>query len=53
LREECGLVVLPVNLEKIGLINFEFVGDPVILEVHVFTSTKYEGHPFETEGKLL
>ncbi|EFX75101.1 hypothetical protein DAPPUDRAFT_306869 [Daphnia pulex] len=52
LREECGLVVLPVNLEKIGLINFEFVGDPLILEVHVFTSTKYEGHPFETEEML-
>ena len=52
LREESGLVVLPVNLEKIAVIDFEFMGDPVILEVHLFTSTKYEGHPFETEGKL-
>jgi 8-oxo-dGTP diphosphatase/2-hydroxy-dATP diphosphatase len=50
LREESGLVVLPNNLEKIAVIDFEFTGDPVIMEVHVFTSTKYEGHPHETEG---
>lgn len=50
LREESGIVVSPANLEQVGMIDFEFVGDPVILEVHVFTSAKYEGQHFETEG---
>lgn len=50
LREESGLVVSPANLQQVGMINFEFVGDPIILEVHVFTSAMYEGQHFETEG---
>jgi hypothetical protein len=30
--------------------EFEFAGDPVVLEVHVFDVTQYEGDPVETEG---
>ena len=50
-REECGLEVPPADLKKIGMIDFEFKDDPVILEVHVFTAVNYKGHPVETEGK--
>ncbi|KAI9562934.1 hypothetical protein GHT06_010390 [Daphnia sinensis] len=52
LKEESGLVVSPNNLEQVGIINFEFVGDPIILEVHVFTSAIYDGQPFETEEMI-
>ncbi|XP_052069830.1 oxidized purine nucleoside triphosphate hydrolase-like isoform X2 [Mytilus californianus] len=41
LREECGLV--SNILEKIGLLKFEFVGDPQLLEVHVFTTEQFTG----------
>jgi 8-oxo-dGTP diphosphatase/2-hydroxy-dATP diphosphatase len=37
-------------LTKIGILEFEFVGDPVMFEVHVFDVTQYEGEPVETEG---
>ncbi|XP_062569091.1 oxidized purine nucleoside triphosphate hydrolase-like [Saccostrea cucullata] len=36
------------SLTKIGTIDFEFVGDPQILEVHIFTSTEFEGEPTES-----
>ena len=29
---------------------FEFVGDPQLLEVHVFTGTDYTATPIETNG---
>ena len=41
----------PEALTKFGLIDFEFVGDPVILEVHLFSASTFEGEPVETEGK--
>ena len=34
--EECGLVVEPSHLTEAGHIEFEFKGDPIKLEVHVF-----------------
>ena len=37
-------------MTKIGILEFQFVGDPVLLEVHVFDVTHYEGEPVETEG---
>lgn len=43
LKEECGLDVLEKDLDYVGIIDFEFVGDPVHLEVHVFLARKYEG----------
>lgn len=48
--EESG--VISNSLEEIGLLKFEFVGDPQILEVHVFTTNTYEGEIKESEGKL-
>jgi hypothetical protein len=39
-------------LTKIGILEFQFAGDPVLLEVHVFDVTHYEGEPVETEGKI-
>lgn len=41
------------DLKEIGLIDFEFVGDPQILEVHVFTTSKFEGEPTESSGIIL
>ena len=35
---------------KIGKIIFEFVGDPQLLEVHVFACETFLGTPTETEG---
>ncbi|KAK7111349.1 oxidized purine nucleoside triphosphate hydrolase-like isoform X2 [Littorina saxatilis] len=47
LTEESGLI--GDSLEEIGLLTFEFEGDPVLLEVHVFSTTKFSGKPEETE----
>ncbi|KAK3612436.1 hypothetical protein CHS0354_032046 [Potamilus streckersoni] len=46
LQEESGLKAK--NLQEVGLLKFEFVGDPQLLEVHVFTSSEYEGKPTES-----
>ncbi|KAL4239744.1 Nudix (Nucleoside diphosphate linked moiety X)-type motif 1 [Mactra antiquata] len=46
LREESGLQV--THLDEVGRLMFEFIGDPQLLEVHVFTGTKYTGVPTET-----
>ncbi|PSN32612.1 7,8-dihydro-8-oxoguanine triphosphatase [Blattella germanica] len=50
LEEESGLIAK--NLVKIGILDFEFVGDPVILEVHVYDIIDYEGEPRESEEML-
>lgn len=47
-EEECGLVV--TDLSKLAVITFEFVGDPVLMEVHVFTTRKFVGNLTESEG---
>ena len=49
-KEECGLVVS--NLDKVGVIMFEFVGEPQLMEVHVFRTETFTGEPYETEGEL-
>jgi len=41
--------VEPEDLKKRGVINFEFQGDPEILEVHLFSATKFKGEPMESE----
>lgn len=38
------------KLNEIGQIDFEFVGDPQILEVHIFTTTEFDGDPTESPG---
>ncbi|GFO38907.1 7,8-dihydro-8-oxoguanine triphosphatase [Plakobranchus ocellatus] len=47
LLEESGVVAN--SLSRVGLINFEFENDPVILEVHIFKTSDYTGKPVETE----
>ena len=49
-KEECGLDV--TNLDKVGVIMFEFIGEPQLMEVHVFRTHCYTGTPVETEGKV-
>ena len=49
--EESGLTTN--ELQEAGILKFEFVGEPEILEVHVFTTNKYEGTPTESEGKKV
>ena len=51
LREESGLSC--TGLTEIGRLMFEFVGDPQLLEVHVFTGTDYSGTPTETHGTAI
>lgn len=46
-REEAGIEV-PV-LEKVGLMDFEFQGNPEILEVHIFRAREHVGEPTESE----
>ncbi|XP_026276044.1 oxidized purine nucleoside triphosphate hydrolase-like [Frankliniella occidentalis] len=47
LTEECGLRAH--YLTKVGLLDFEFLNDPVIHEVHVFETREYSGTVVETE----
>ena len=47
IEEEVG--VIPKNLEKIGIVEFEFQGDPEILEVHFFKISEFTGFPQESE----
>ena len=35
--------------DEVGLIEFEFEGDPVLLEVHVFQTRTFSGEMTETE----
>lgn len=46
-REEAGIEIL--NLEKAGLMDFEFEGNSEILEVHIFHAREYEGEPTESD----
>ena len=48
--EESGLTV--DKLQEAGILKFEFLGEPEIMEVHVFTANKFEGKPTESEGKI-
>lgn len=51
IKEECGLHAK--KLDKVGVIEFEFVGDPEILEVHVFTTKHFTGVISESEGRSM
>lgn len=46
-KEECGLHI--EKPDKVGIIDFEFVGDPELLEVHIFTTQSYSGDVCESE----
>lgn len=47
LREESG--VTAGELEKLGIIEFEFEGDPTMLEVHIYRAESILGTPTESE----
>ncbi len=48
IKEEAGIEI-EQKLEKIGILNFEFQGNPEILEVHIFRGEKFNGQPIESE----
>lgn len=47
IQEESGIEVR--DLEKVGIIDFEFKGNPEILQVHIFRSYNFSGEPAESE----
>jgi len=46
-REEAGIE--PSDIEKVGVLDFEFKGNPEILEVHIFRAKDFSGEPTESE----
>uniref|UniRef100_A0A8I3WX03 Oxidized purine nucleoside triphosphate hydrolase n=1 Tax=Callithrix jacchus TaxID=9483 RepID=A0A8I3WX03_CALJA len=49
LQEESGLTV--DALHKVGQIMFEFVGEPELMDVHVFCTDSVQGTPVESDGE--
>src|SRR3989338_1537168 len=47
MREEAGIEL--TEIEKMGIIDFEFEGNTEILEVHVFRAENFLGSPKESE----
>lgn len=47
IKEECGIEI--GKMEKIGVVDFEFQGDPQIIQVHLFRANDFSGEPRETE----
>jgi len=46
MREEAGVNV--ENMEKVGILEFEFKGNPEILQVHIFKSDDFQGELVES-----
>ncbi len=46
-REEAG--VDPLDIQKAGILEFEFQNDPKVMEVHIFSAKKYAGEPVESD----
>ena len=38
-------------LHKVGQITFEFVGDPELMDMHVFCTDRVQGTPVESDGE--
>ncbi len=47
MREEAGIEV--EEMDKVGVLQFRFAGDPETLQVHVFRAERYSGEPTESE----
>ena len=47
IQEEAGIEV--ENLDKVGILDFEFKGNPEILQVHIFRASSFSGEPTESE----
>lgn len=41
------------NLQKMGQITFEFVGNSELMEVHIFRADHFHGEPTESDGRSL
>ena len=46
-QEEAGISLQ--EFEEQGVLEFEFLGNPEILEMHIFKALEFEGEPKETE----
>lgn len=46
-QEEAGIEVK--DMDKVGIIDFEFKGNPEILQVHIFRADDFSGEPTESE----
>lgn len=46
-EEEAGIV--PKEIKKRGILEFAFLGEPEILEVHVFSANDFDGEPRESD----
>ncbi|XP_049868673.1 oxidized purine nucleoside triphosphate hydrolase-like [Pectinophora gossypiella] len=49
MKEESCIVVKPCDLKNIAHLEFTFEGDPVMMDVRVFATNKFEGTPTDTE----
>ena len=47
IKEEAGIEMN--ELDKVGIIDFEFKGNPELLEVHIFKGGEFSGQPVESE----
>jgi len=47
LYEEAGITA--ENFDKVGIIDFEFQGNPEILQVHIFKANNFLGDPTESD----
>lgn len=46
-EEEVGII--PIDMKKLGILEFSFQSESKVLEVHVFKVTRYVGTPAESE----
>lgn len=52
LKEECSLFVNRTDLKNVGHLEFTFEGEPLLMDVRVFTTSTFEGTPKESEEML-
>lgn len=48
MKEECGLDV--IAMDKIGIIEFEYVGSNELLEGHIYLCNLFSGDIIESDG---
>ncbi|CAG9584320.1 unnamed protein product [Danaus chrysippus] len=49
MKEECCVTVKKDDLKSVGQLDFTFEGDPVMMDVRVFSGVVYYGTPSETD----
>jgi 8-oxo-dGTP diphosphatase/2-hydroxy-dATP diphosphatase len=47
IKEEAGIIAIDIELR--GIVDFEFKGNPEILEVHIFKAVEFSGELWETD----